>query len=153
MATGDVTIFNSFREEIGDAVHNLSTNAFSFALANNTSPPTQTTAVPHWGGTGTTDLSTNVVSPVTGGYTGPVNVSTTITDNWSIATATAKFDVDDVALLQDAGGFTNAYWGVIYNNTPASKRAICFVEMGGPVSLVSGDVTVTWNAAGVFTLS
>lgn len=152
MATGDVTLFNSFREEIGDAVHNLSTNAFSFGLVTNTAAPTQTTALPHWGGTGTTNLATNQVS-ITAGYTGPINVSTTITDNWSISTSTAKFDVDDVALTQNASGFTDAYWGVIYNNTLASKRAILFLEMGGPVSLVAGDVSVTWNAAGVFTLS
>ena len=152
MATGDVTLFNSFRSEIGDAIHNLSSNDFFFGLVTNTAPPTQTTAGPHWAGTGTTNLATNQVS-TTAGYTGPINVSTTITDNWTISGATATFDVDDVSLTQNADGFTDAYWGVIYNNTDANKRAICFLEMGGPVSLVAGDVSVTWNAAGVFTLS
>lgn len=153
MATGDVTIFNSTRLALGKAEHNLSDNQFFFGLVNNTSAPTQTTALPHWGGTGTTNLATNEVSPVTGGYTAPFDIGVGIADHWTIAGATATYDVDNVSLTQNAGGFTNAHWGVIYNNTPASKRAICYVEMGGPVSLVAGDVSVTWNAAGVFTLA
>ena len=152
MAIGDVTLFNSFRSELGDAVHNLSTNSFSFGLVTNTSAPTQTTAGPHWAGTGTTNLATNQVT-TTAGYTGPVNVSAVITDNWTISGATATFDVDNVSLTQNASGFTDAHWGVIFNDTDANKRALCYLEMGSPVSLVAGDVSVTWNAAGVFTLS
>jgi hypothetical protein len=152
MATGDVTLFNSLRDNLGAAIHNFNSDDTFVGLVTNTSPPTQTTAVPHWAGTGTTNLATNQVG-TGGGYTGPVNCSAVITDNWSISGATATYDIDDVSLSQNASGFTDAYWAVGYNNTDVNKRAIFFCELGGPVSLVAGDVSISWNASGVFTLS
>ena len=54
---------------------------------------------------------------------------------------------------QDASNDVDAYWGIIYNFTDAGKDAIAFVDLGGPVDMTAGDLTVTWNASGIFTIS
>jgi len=52
-----------------------------------------------------------------------------------------------VTLAQDASGFTNGRWGIIYNNSDTNKRAIAFVDFGSDRSLVSGAITIDWNGA------
>jgi hypothetical protein len=52
-----------------------------------------------------------------------------------------------VTIAQDAAGFTNARWGIIYNNTDANKRAIAFIDLGSDRSIVSGSLTLDWSGA------
>ena len=54
---------------------------------------------------------------------------------------------------QDASNDTDAYWALIYNDTDASDSAIGFVDLGGPVDMSAGDLTITWNALGILTIS
>jgi hypothetical protein len=51
---------------------------------------------------------------------------------------------------QDAAGPTNIAYAIIYNNTDANKRAIAAIDLGGPISLVSGSLTISINVAGLF---
>ena len=44
---------------------------------------------------------------------------------------------------------TDAYWGVIYNFTNATKFVVGFVELGGPVNMVVSPYTLTWSAGGL----
>jgi hypothetical protein len=52
-----------------------------------------------------------------------------------------------VTIAQDAAGFTNARWGIIYNNTNAAKQAIGFIDLGADRSIVSGSLTLDWSGA------
>ena len=54
---------------------------------------------------------------------------------------------------QDGSNDVDAYWGLIYNDTNGSDLAIGFVDLGGPVDMSAGDLTITWNVSGVFTIS
>lgn len=153
MASGDITVYAQAKLDIGDKLHNLSGDDFYFALVNSTTTPTETISDPRWGAGGGTNLSTDEVTAGGNYAAGGVNVSTTITDNWSLSTATCTFDVDDVSISQHASNPTNARWGHIYNNTDAGKRAIAFLDLGSVRDLTTGDFTVTWNASGVFTLA
>ena len=65
----------------------------------------------------------------------------------------ATLDADDIAILQDALGFTDGYWVIIYNDTNATDMAIAFVELTGPVSEVAGPITISWNASGIATVT
>jgi hypothetical protein len=55
-----------------------------------------------------------------------------------------------VTIPQNASGFSNGAWGIIFNNTDANKRAIAYVELsaGGTLSIVSGSVTIDWQGLG-----
>ena len=62
-------------------------------------------------------------------------------------------DCADITLAQDASGFTNGRWGIVYNNTDANKRAVGFLDLGSDRSLVAGSLTITMNASGILALS
>jgi hypothetical protein len=62
-------------------------------------------------------------------------------------------DVADVTVAQDASGFTNGRWGIIYNNTDANKRAIGYLDLGSDRSIVGGSLTIQMNASGILSLS
>lgn len=53
---------------------------------------------------------------------------------------------------QDAGNDADAHWGLVYNATQAGDPAIGFLDLGGPVDMSAGPLTITWNASGLFTL-
>ena len=107
--------------------------------------PSLTTAAPHWGGTGTTNFAATQVG-TGGGYTGPITL-TGVT--WTVVAGVPTLRANDVVIPQNASGFANGAWGVIYNDTDANKRAIAFVELSaaGTLSIVSGSQTVDWQGA------
>lgn len=53
--------------------------------------------------------------------------------------------------LQDASNDVDAYWGFIYH--VLTTLGIAFVELAGPVDMQAGDLTITWNASGIFTVT
>lgn len=149
MARGDVTIFDEAKLAIANGEINLGTDVINLGIIDNSSAPTAGDALPHWGGTGTVNHSTNEVG-TGGGYTGPVDITVASSE----AAGTVTIDpTNNPTFSQNGSGATDMFWGIIYDNTISSKRAIAFVEMAGPVSVVAGDVTFTWNASGLFTMA
>lgn len=147
MAQGDVTIFDEAKLAIHNGEIDLGTDVIKVGLIDNTAAPTAGDALPHWAGTGTTNHALNEVG-TGGGYTGPVDI---LVDS-SEAAGTVTIDpTSNPTFLKNASGATDIFWGIIYDDGIASKRAIAFIEMGGPVSIVAGDVTITWNGSGLFT--
>lgn len=145
MARGDLTVFEEFADQLGGENHNFSSDVIKVGIVDNTLTPLASIATPTWG-----DYSANEVSTA-GNYTagGETIGSVTFTEAAGVAT----LDGADVVILQDAGGFTDGYWGIIYNDTNATDMAIAFVELGGPVSEQDGDVTISWNASGILTIT
>jgi len=149
MARGDVTIFNEFVAQLGAGDHNLVAggDTIKLGLIKNTLAPTAADASPTW-----TDYSANQVA-TTGSY---INGGMTLTgQTYTEVDGVATFDdTGNIFLAQDDElGFTDAYWGILYNDTNATKMAIAFVDLAGPVSEVAGPVTINWNAAGIFILT
>lgn len=144
MARGDIKWFAQALHDLGNKIHDLDGDDYRLGIATNSTVPSVDTAAPHWGGTGTTNFATNQVATGTG-YTGPIVLSV---EQWALVTGGAKFRVtNDVNVPQDASGFTNGYWGIVYNNTDANKRAICYIDLGGPVGNQSGPIDIQWNGA------
>lgn len=154
MATGNVKWFAQGLADLGNKIHNLATDQFMLGIVSNTTVPAINTAAPHWGGTGTTNFATNQVSTAGTSYTGPKVCSS---PTWTLNASGANMDWADInfQLAQDAAGFTNGAWGIIYNNTDANKRAIGFMEISsaGTASLVTGAINITLNASGALSLS
>lgn len=150
MAQGDVTLFNQFKEDIGLEIHQLETDTFKLGLITSAVTPTASTTDPRWGSGGSTNLSSSQVTPG-GNYTtgGPTIANNTYTET----SGTATFDGDNISISQDASNPDDARYGIIYNDTATGKQAVGFVDLGGVTDLTAGDLGVTWNAGGIFTLS
>ena len=146
MATGDIKWFQQGVLDLGNKIHNLSSDALLMGIVTVTTVPTMATAAPHWGGTGTTNFATNQVG-IGGGYTGPVTLASV---TWTNVAGVLTLKATDVVVPQNASGFSTGAYGIIYNNTDANKRAIAFVELSsaGTLSIVSGSVTIDFQGAG-----
>lgn len=148
MAQGDFTLFNEFSNQLMTGEHDLNaTDTIKLALVTNATVPTASTTTPtladftEVSGTNYTSGGETVTSPVTENVSG----------------STYRFDGDNVSWTQNAGGPTDVYYGILYNDTNASDMAIGFIDMTTdsgttPISLAAGNISVNWNASGVFTL-
>jgi len=143
MAVGDIKWFGQGLHDLGNKIHNLSSDVIKLGLITSAATPAIATAGPHWGGTGTTNFATNQVTTGTSYVTG----GPSLTDTWTLVAGVPTFRADIVTIAQDAAGFTNARWGIIYNNTDANKRAIAFIDLGSDRSIVSGSLTLDWSGA------
>lgn len=143
MAQGDVTVFDEAKLALLDGTHDLDTHVIKLAICDNTVAPTAGTATPALGDF--TQVGT-AGSYVAGG--------TTLTISLTEAAGTVTFDsTTNPTWAQNASNDTDAYWGILYNDTAVGDPAIAFVDLGGPVDMTAGDLTVTWNASGIFTLA
>ena len=152
MATGTIKWFAQGLHDLGNKIHDLDGDDWRLGIVSNATVPAVNSAAPHWGGTGTTNFATNQVSTAGTSYTGPIVLTS---EAWTLNSTGAYMDFADISLSQDASGFTNGAYGIIYNNTDANKRAIGYLEISsaGTASLVSGPITITMNASGVLALS
>jgi len=144
MAQGTVTSFDQWMVDLGEALMDHETGVFYIALVNSTSPPVVGTAIPHWNGTGTTNLQANEVSPTTGSYT--ANGHLLVNPTCTLVGGNAEIDFDDPSVYtQNAASPTNAFYAVIYNNA-ATKHCVAFIELGGTFDMTTGDLTITFGA-------
>lgn len=139
MARGDITVFDKAVLALMGTVHDLDNNEFKVKLI--------TDAVTASAEDDTTNevLYTEVSG---GGYTagGEVLVQVSLSESGGVTT----FDFSsDPAWSESDTGFEDAYQLVCYNNTAASKDALFFMDLEGPVGNVSGPMSVTWNESGV----
>lgn len=143
MARGDIKWFAQALHDLGNKLHDLDNDDLRMGIVSNATVPGIDTLAPHWGGTGTTNFATNQVATGTA-YTGPI----VLTETWALVAGGARFRLSNLDILQDAGnGFTNGHWGIIYNNTDANKRALAYVDLGGPVGNQAGPINFDWSGA------
>ena len=145
MARGDVVVFNEAKAKMLDG-NWASTDDFYCAICDNTVTPTAATATPVLGdftqvGAGGTYVNNG---------TDLGALSALVTE----AAGVMKFDsATNPTWAQNAGNDVDAYWGIIYNYTDAGKDALAFLDLGGPVDMTAGDLTITWNISGIFTIT
>lgn len=152
MAAGDMHVFDDHLLQMGNEQHDLNaSDTIKMALVTNTSPPVETSADPHFGGTGTTDLSANEIA-ATGAYVagGVTLANFSLTESAGTVTA----DADDPASptwAQNGSSPTNARWAVIYNNTDTRKGCIAYIDLGAVIDMSAGDLTIAFGAGGIYT--
>lgn len=149
MAKGDVTWFDAGLKALGDKEIDLGGGQIKLGLVDDTITPTPTTAVPAWGAGGTTNFAANEVATGGTSYTGPITLGS---QSWTDESGVMTFDADDISLSQDDSGFTDARWGILYDDSSTNKLAIAFVDLGGDTSIAGANLDITWNAAGILTL-
>lgn len=145
MARGDITFFE---EALDDAFFGgwATTDDIKLAILDNTLAPTAADATPALGD------YTQV------GTAGSYTTGGTSIGGWDAlsteAGGTLTFDsATNPSWAQNASNDTDAHWGLLYNDTQVGDPAFAFVDLGGPVDMSAGSLTVTWNASGIFTIS
>ncbi len=134
MAVGQVIFFNQFKKDLGEKIHNLSSDTWRVGFITSAATPTVNANAPHWGGTGSTNYASNQVTPG-GNYTngGPTLGSVAFTESGGIV----SWNAGKIAIAQDASNPTNARWGILYNNTDSNKRAAAFFDFGSERDLTA----------------
>jgi len=147
MATGTIKWFAAGLLDLGNKVHNLSSDTLKLGIVTTGTVPAVSTAAPHWGGTGTTNFASTQVATAGTSYTGPKTLASV---TWTNVSNVPTLRATDISMAQDASGFANGAYGIIYNDTDANKRALGYVELSsaGALSLVAGAVTIDWGGAG-----
>lgn len=145
MAQGDVTVFNEAKAYLIDGGFEAADD-IKCAICDNTTAPTAATASP----TLSTFTQVTDAGTYTLGGTSLGTLGTVVTESGG----TMTFDsATNPTWGADASNDTDAYWGIIYNDTDGTDRAIAFVDLGGPVDMTAGALTITWHANGIFTIA
>jgi len=143
MASGDITFFHQFKVDLGNKIHDLDTDTWKVGLITSAVTPAAADAAPHWGGTGTTNYSTNQVTPGGNYATGGPSLTALAYTNSS---GTVSWQAAKVSIASHASNPTNARWGIIYNSTDANKRAAAYVDLGSARDLTQGLFEIRWNS-------
>lgn len=144
MAVGDIKWFAQTLVDLGLKVHNLNTDTLKLGLVTSATTPTVNMSDPRWGTGGGTNLTTNQVLTGTSYATGGPALAG---KSWALQSNIPTLRASQVTITQDASGFTNARWGIIYNDTAAGKQAVAFVDLGSDRSIVAGSLTLDWSGA------
>lgn len=146
MAVNDLVVFEEAKATMleGDWA---STDVFYCAVLENTTVPTAAFATP--------TLADFTEVTAAGSYTaGGVSIGTLascVTEAGGVMTFNSL--EADPTWAQNASNTATAYWGLVYNFTDAGNDALCFIDLGGPVDMTAGSLTITWNASGLFTIT
>lgn len=158
MAQGTLILFDELAESIGDGRIDLDDDNFyiAFTTLSVTGGIGKTNAIPCWGSGGSTNLNTNEVV-AGGGYTAEGKLLAGVT--WAQTGGVGKFDANDVVWTSSASGDPETIKSaVIYSDTATNKDCLGFIDMTEDagttaISLLTGDITVAFNAGGIFTLT
>jgi len=145
MARGDLVVFEEALAKMV-AGNWADTDHFYCAICDNTATPVAATATPVIGDF--TEVGTAGTYVAGGTDLGALSALV------SEAAGVMTFDsATNPTWAQNASNDVDAYWGIIYNYTDAGKDCLAFVDLGGPVDMSGGDLTITWAAGGLLTIS
>jgi len=144
MARGDLTVFNEAKAYMIDGGW-AAADVIKCAILDNTKAPLANDVAP--------DLSDYTEVGIGGTYVaGGISLGTLgncVTETGGVMT----FDSDtNPTWAQHVNNDVDAFWGLIYNDT-SGDQAIAFINLGGPVDMSAGALTITWNALGIFTIT
>ena len=145
MAQGDIVVFEEAKAYMIDGGWEAA-DVIKLALLTSATGPTAADATPALGD------YTEVTAG--GNYAAGGDTLDTLTNMVTEAGGTMTFDDTGATVqwLQNAGNPTNARWGLIYNDTDAGDAAIAYLDLSADVDMTAGDLTITWNASGIFTI-
>jgi hypothetical protein len=112
------------------------TNAIKMAIITNAQTPAIGDTDPRWGAGGTQNYSTAEVTP--GGNYAAGGIALAGTTSTLVAAIASLNATSPVILAANASNPTGAYWAIFYDSTDAGKHVFGFMDLGGPLSLVSG---------------
>lgn len=137
--------YNKWQEQAlnGTGAIDWDTDTIKVMLVNSTYTPSPTTD------NFLNDVDANEITGT--GYTagGETIASISVVESAGVST----IDGADVSWLQNAGGFTNARYGIIYKDTGVNTTSplVGYIDLTTDKSNVNGDLTIQWGVSGIFT--
>ena len=136
---------------MGDAdFSSISTAVVHIAITDGTTAPIENATDPRWAAGGSPDFSAEEVTP--GGNYSAGGQVVDGADTWVLSGAIVTFDLDDFTWAQNGSNPTNAADIIGYVND-ANDYALFFLDIGTTFDMTTGDLVITWNVLGVFTLT
>ena len=144
MAQGTMTLFEEFKDQMGEALHDFQSGGDTFKVGMITNAVVATAGD---------------VTPVFGDYT---EVSGTgysaggeavANQDWSYVAGIAYYIGDDISWAQNGAGPVDCYQAILYRST--GGKAIAFIDLtadGGstPLSMQDGPIVVAWGGGKIF---
>ena len=139
MALGDMTLFDEFPTNEGQAKHNFDSDQYYVGLVTGVTPD-KAVASPSWD-----DYSSFQISQA-GGYTGPVLQDV---EALSEAAGVTTLRMKSFTVPKSVSGQPSATcWGILYNGTSAGNPAVLFMELGA-VDIQNSQVDFLYNNAAI----
>lgn len=135
-------IYNSFKEFLGDGTFDMDGDTFKVALLGSGYTPSAAHTV-------FADVSANEITGT--GYTAGGATLANVT--WASAAGTTTFDAGDISWT---GATFTARYAVLYKSGTANtivNPLVKVFDFGSDQSCSNGPFTITFNAAGILTLS
>lgn len=146
MAVGDLFWFDH-ATVIGFPNSSAFSSGDVICLGLNTTAGVANTSTAGW------DSYTEASTGGAGGYPSSGSTLGTWGGMWSQSGKVATFDSTiNPSYTQSTLHSTNVEFAIGYNNTGADARTLFAVELGG-VNMRAGDLTITWNASGIATVT
>lgn len=137
-------LYGGFLQSLASKEINLNTDSIKVMLCTATYVPNQDTH----------RYKSSVTNEVVGtGYTATGAALTAVAVTYTAATNVLMFDAADTSW---AASTITARYAVIYDATPATdatRPLIGYVDFGADVSSTAAAFTITWDAAGIFTIT
>ena len=152
MAAGDLAVFEEAKAYMFDGDFAAADN-IKCALITVAVVPTDADPVPGMNA-GATTTYTEVTAG--GNYTAKGETLDTVANMVAEVGGVMTFDDTGASVqwLQDPGNPTDARYAIIFNaDDTGLERAIAWVDLGATVDLTAGDLTITWHATGIFTVT
>ena len=155
MAAGDISIFDKAKHNLGLEIFDLANDTFNLMLFTaGATDPVDTATDPRYDATGNPDYSDGTYEVAdTGIYVDGGESIGTVT--WTESSGTVTFDTGDASTQWAVNGSnpTDARHAVLYDDTPATKNCLLWIDLGSTFDMSGGDLTITWNASGIFQLA
>ena len=137
-------LYGLFLKSLANKEIDLDTDTIKVMLTTSAYTPNQDTH----------QYKSSITNEVTGtGYTATGATLGSVAVTYDTATNTLKFDGADTSW---AASTITARYAVIYDSTPATdatRPLIGYVDFGADVSSTAAAFTITWDAAGIFTIT
>jgi hypothetical protein len=137
-------LYGSVAAKLANKEIDWDSDTIKVALCTSTYSPAQDTH----------DYFNDITNEVSGtGYTAGGATLTTKTVGYTAGTNVTKFDADDVSWTSST---ITARYAIIYVDTAGASSTdplIGYVDFGADVSSSSGTFSITWDAAGIFTVT
>lgn len=137
-------VYGALIDHLAQKRIDIDTDTIKVALCTSTYTPNQDTH----------DFFNDITNEVTGtGYTAGGATLTSVTWAYTSGTNTWKFDAADTSW---ASSTITARYAIIYVDTAGASSTdplIAYVDFGADVSTTAGTFTITWESAGIFTVT
>lgn len=146
MAQGDLTVFDEAKAYMLDGGWEAADQIY-VALLTSATAPTAATATPA--------IADFTEVTAGGNYTAGGELLDTLANMVTETGGTMTFDDTGATVVwsSNASNPTNARWAYVYNTTQAGDPGICFIDLGSDFDMTGGDLTLTWNGSGLFTIA